>query len=78
MNYFDDEDDSELIEAFSVMLDAEGVASIVVDDGVVVGFTVDKLHELLQLAAENKDKRIVVHIVSPTEDDDGEEPKLLN
>jgi len=71
-----EEFDDETAEMFTTMLDTEGIASIVVDDGVVVGFTSEKLQELLRLAAENKG-RIVIHIVDGS-DDSGDQSGLLN
>jgi hypothetical protein len=45
---------------FSSRLNNDGIAAIVTDAGIIIGFTTEKIEELLQIAMANNDTTIIL------------------
>lgn len=55
-------EDPDAVEIFTHYLDSQGIVVSSVRDGVVIGLSKEKLAELLQIASENEDGRIIMFV----------------
>lgn len=74
MIYSDDE--REFMEEFDAEIDDKGCAATVADDGIVIGFNVAKLNELLELAGQSPVGKVAISM--PFSNDDVDPDSLLN
>lgn len=56
------EDEQEALEFFAHHLDMNGIAISSVEDGIVLGINKEKLKELLKIAEESEEGRIVIFV----------------
>lgn len=53
-------EDEETMEIFRAQLERNGLVASISDGGVLVGFSVEKLREFLDLAEKDEDKKVII------------------
>ena len=54
--------DDDLLDVFYALLDANGIVATMTDDGVLLGFTVDRLKDLLSAARRDEDGQVIIFV----------------
>lgn len=79
-----DDDDTvsdEMLDIFNDMLDSKGVAASTMSDGTLIGFTLEKLQELVAIAGGNENKKVIILIANDlhySEIDTEDDPEYKN